>query len=317
MPDYIRAYTERADDSRPGDAIRFIASTSEVARDGMVIEAAGWQLDNFKRNPVFLWAHNYSDPPIGKVTNIEVEKDRLIADVQFDQDDPKAVAIERKYRNGILNAVSVGFSVSDYQPSQGKDVPRALKSELLEISGVPVPSDPGALKERQKRAFRDLSAELAALSEEDGDPTPTDSEGQPSARASWGETSAAMVDLFQPYDLRSDDERRTEYDRLSRDYARHKRTPPEFATAQELEAFDAETLAGRFLEGEADQHADLFTRLTNRAGAVLSRKNLEDLTQAIALINGVMDRAKKEEPKPDESDDERAAAEIYARFLKK
>lgn len=303
---FIRAYTERTAESRPGDAIRFIASTSEVARDGFMIDAAGWQLDNFRKNPVFLWAHNYSEPPIGKVTHIAVEDDNLIADVVFDQEDEKARNIERKYRAGMLSAVSVGFNIIDYTPSQGQDAPRANKTELLELSGVPVPADPNALAPRQKRAFADLGRELLALSEDDSEHPNPDSTGDQSARTSWVETSASMVELFQPYGLRSDDQRRTEYDRLAREYARHRKTPPEFATGKELEAFDADTLAGRFLEGEIDQHADLFAALTSRAGAVLSRKNRDDLNAAIALINGVMDRAKKEEQSDDEPDDERA-----------
>lgn len=315
MPEFIRAYTERAAESRPGDAIRFIASTSDVARDGFVIDAAGWQLDNFRKNPVFLWAHNYSAPPIGKVTSVDVDGDKLIADVVFDQDDPEALRIERKYRNGMLSAVSVGFNIVEFTPSQGKDAPRANKTELLELSGVPVPSDPNALTPRQKRAYADLGHELLALSEE-ANPTP-DPDRDQSARPSWDEASAAMVELFQPYGLRSDTDRRSEYDRLARDYQRHKKTPPEFATGKELEAFDAETIAGRFLEGEPDQHADLFTTMTSRAGAVLSRKNLDDLNQAIALINGVMDRAKKDEKPDPADDDERAAIDVLTRFLKK
>ena len=302
-PQYIRAYSERTDDSRPGDAIRFVASTSDVARDGMIVEAEGWQLDNFKRNPVFLWAHEYSSPPLGKVANVTVKGDQLIADVVFDQDDPEAQRIERKYRSGFLNAVSVGFNIIDFQPTNGDVAPRATKTELLEISGVPVPADPGALAERQRSIYRNLSRELAEVAD---DPTPTDSTGDESVRSSWAETSSAMLEQFQPYDPRPDDERRTEYDRLARDYKRHKKTPPEFATSAELEAFDEDVIAGRFLEGEVDLHPALFTRLFSRAGAVLSRKNLDDLAQAVALINGVTERAKKEEPADEPADEGRS-----------
>lgn len=314
-PQYIRAYATRADDSRPGDAIRFIASTSDVARDGMIVEAKGWQLDTFKRNPVFLWAHSYFDPPIGKVTNVAIDGDNLVADVVFDQDDPEAQRIERKYRNGILNAVSVGFNIIDYVTSTANEPMRATKTELLELSGVPVPADPNALAERQRSIYRKLSHELADIAD---DTTPPDSTGDDSARPSWDETSSGMLELFQPYDQRSDDERRTEYDRLSRSYRKHGKTPPEFATSAELEAFDEDAIAGRFLEGEVDQHPALFARMISRAGAVLSRKNREDLTNAINLINGVMERAKKEDDQNDgESDDERAAIEHLERWLAK
>ena len=42
----------------------FIASTSDIDRDDEVIEVTGWDLKNFKKNPVIMWAHNYSNPPI-------------------------------------------------------------------------------------------------------------------------------------------------------------------------------------------------------------------------------------------------------------
>jgi HK97 family phage prohead protease len=308
----IRSFGFRAAESadiEPGSPIRFVASQPDKARDGMSIDVNAWNISDFKANPVIMAMHDYGSWPVGKATVIEKNDKALIADIVFDQEDPNAVMIESKIRRGFLNAVSVGFNITEIKDTT------VTKAELLEISIVPIPADPKALAERQTNYLRSFSQELAALADESPPPASTADE---SARSSWEETSAAMVDLFQPYGLRSDNERREDFDRLARDYGRHKRTPPEFATAVELEAFDQDALCGRFLEGEADLHADLFTRMDHRAGAVLSRKNLDDLSQAVTLIHAVMDRSAKEpvEPEPDDSD-ERAATEILSRFLNK
>lgn len=313
MPDMIRSFGFRAAESAsadPGSPIRFIASQPDKARDGMSIAVDAWNISDFKNNPVIMAMHDYGSWPVGKATVIEKNDRALISEIVFDQEDPNAVMIESKIRRGFLNAVSVGFNITEIRDNT------VTKAELLEISIVPIPADPKALAERKTNYLRSLSEELDAMADDAESPS-LDSTDEASARPSWDDTSAAMVDLFQPYGLRSDDERRTEYDRLARDYARHRKTPPEFATATELEAFDDDALRGRFLEGEADHHADLFVRMSKRAGAVLSRKNRDALSQAITLINGVLDSAKKEEPDAPDNEDERKAADILARFLAK
>ncbi len=59
-PTYIRAYAQRADAGKPGDPIRFVASTSNVARDGLTTAAEGWLPDINSTSPVYTWAHNSS-----------------------------------------------------------------------------------------------------------------------------------------------------------------------------------------------------------------------------------------------------------------
>ena len=49
--------------------VDYIFSDESVARDGNTIATDGWKLDNFRANPVFLWAHDSGAPPIGRVTN--------------------------------------------------------------------------------------------------------------------------------------------------------------------------------------------------------------------------------------------------------
>src|SRR5580704_4210724 len=134
-------------------SMEFVASTDTVDRYGDVIEQDGWNLENFQKNPVFLWGHDSSAPPIGKVSNISVSKNQLVATVQFLTADvyPLADMIFKMYQKGFLNAVSVGFLPIDYEidmPDEDSASPmgvRFTQVELLEISAVTVPANPEAL----------------------------------------------------------------------------------------------------------------------------------------------------------------------------
>ena len=51
---------------KKGDRVSFIASTDDVDRYSDIIDQKGWQLDNYKKNPVILFNHNSQALPIGK-----------------------------------------------------------------------------------------------------------------------------------------------------------------------------------------------------------------------------------------------------------
>lgn len=159
----FRADEQPAEGAPAGGPIRFVASTEGIKRDKLQLSAAGWQLDNYRKNPVVLWGHDYlGRAPIGRA-EVAVEGEQLVTDVTFDSGDPFAADIERKYRNGFLHAVSVGWEVLE------EDGQRILKQDLLDISAVPVPGDPDALIQRQAVAMRAfLDGVMQSGSEGDG-----------------------------------------------------------------------------------------------------------------------------------------------------
>lgn len=144
--------------------IRFIASSARSdSYDDVVVQ--DWILDEFKGNPVVPWGHDYLSPPVGRVVGITVEAASdyghdtpvLLADIEFDEEDPDAAKIASKYRRGFLSAVSVGFAPGERIPRSGlsKDDPlystRGMvyrKNVLKEISAVTVPANPDALAMR-------------------------------------------------------------------------------------------------------------------------------------------------------------------------
>ena len=128
----------------------FTASTSIQDRDGEVIEASGWDLKNFKKNPVIMYAHDYRSLPIGKASRVWLSDGKLKNTVSFPPEGTYEFAdiVERLVGAGYLNTESVGFIPKKWEDGDGEKAPRRTytKQELLEISIVPVPSNPDALR---------------------------------------------------------------------------------------------------------------------------------------------------------------------------
>jgi hypothetical protein len=131
--------------------LSFTASTEGVDRDGEVLSANGWMFDNFMKNPVFLWAHQYTQPPIGKVVQCGIVTNSVTAEVEFADAETYQFAdiVYRLYLGGFLNAVSVGFIPIEWETGKKDGQPKKTytKQEMLEISAVPVPSNPDALQQ--------------------------------------------------------------------------------------------------------------------------------------------------------------------------
>jgi len=313
---FFRAY--RASEQPESGPLRFVAATESIARDGLVIDAKGWQLDNYRSNPVVLWAHDYSGqrPPIGRADiSMDSESGNLMADITFDQGDPFAADVERKYRNGFLNAVSVGWNTIEMSPSgDGRSLGRVTKAELLDISAVPVPGDPGALLERQARGLADLGLVLAKLTDE-----PNESEAVPLAgEVDWAGTALLMARLYLDSAEDPDEERKRTWVRLARRYERMGKQPPEFLPRADLSVLGEEEIRGLFLSGEADVLGPFLAGPGERAGAVLSQRNKGDLEQAVTLIRSVLERASIVPGKPEdekEQDPKRSENERLTRYV--
>jgi len=128
----------------------FTASTSTQDRDGEVIDASGWDLKNFKKNPVVMYAHDYRSLPIARAPKVWLTDGKLKNTVEFP---PKgtyefADIVERLVDTGYLKTESVGFIPKKWEDGDGEKAPKRTytKQELLEISLVPVPSNPDALR---------------------------------------------------------------------------------------------------------------------------------------------------------------------------
>lgn len=176
---YDRAYLDRASLAAEGSGpLVFTASSDQPNRYGFSLRTEGWRLDNYRANPVILWAHNASMPPIGRSdVDTDVVARRLTAAVTFDAEDEFAAAVESKYRRGFLSAVSVGFDTVDengaplaFWALSDEQIGTVAYYDLCEISTVPVPGDPGALKQQRRHALAGLGRELVELFDDQEDP---------------------------------------------------------------------------------------------------------------------------------------------------
>ena len=134
-----------------GGTFKVIISTSDEDRQGDMIDQSKWKLDNYEKNPVVLWAHDYSTPPIGICTGISIQNGKLVAEGKFAPSELNSFAgeIAGLYEAGYINTTSVGY----IQHEDGE-------LELLEFSFVPVPANPFALSIRDTKRMNLNMAEL-------------------------------------------------------------------------------------------------------------------------------------------------------------
>lgn len=144
------------DDDHSSQTMAFVISNDEADRHGDVIVAEGWQLEAYLRNPVFLWAHDYTRPVIGKALSVWKEPHSLLARVEFAPTE-FAQEVALLYRNSFQRGVSVGFRPIAYEERRNEKTGaflgiRFLEQELLEVSAVPVPANRSALRRREEQA---------------------------------------------------------------------------------------------------------------------------------------------------------------------
>lgn len=167
---FSRAYIDR-DATTAGGPIRFVMATEGPKGDGIDLRMEGADLRRFRANPVVGYGHCYwgrNDLPIGRATNTVVDGKRLLADVVFDLADDFAARVDQKYRDGFLNAVSIGFDVHEWEGGNGdyRSGGVATKWELFELSAVPLPMDGKAVVESGRGMDPDYIAQWSGLDPE-------------------------------------------------------------------------------------------------------------------------------------------------------
>jgi len=162
------AKAEVDDDER---TVTAVISTSAVDREHEVLLPKGADYEQYQKNPVVLWAHDYREPPIGKALWIKSGRKNISAKVRF-ADTDKAEEIYQLFKGHFLNAFSVGFLPAEDgshppTPDEVKKNPEWAEAkriydkwELLEFSAVPVPANPEALATAVKSKDISISQEL-------------------------------------------------------------------------------------------------------------------------------------------------------------
>lgn len=124
--------------------IRGMASTADFDRAGDSISAEAWTkggLNNFEKNPIILFNHDY-DRPIGRATGLKVTEKGLELEAKISKSAPANVC--ELVKEGILGAFSVGFRVKDADYLKETDGLMIKDAELFEVSVVSVPCNQAA-----------------------------------------------------------------------------------------------------------------------------------------------------------------------------
>lgn len=132
------------EDDDGGVHICGMASTADQDRANDVITAEAWTkggLNNFEKNPIILFNHNY-DKPIGRATGLKVTENGLELKAKISKSAPDHVA--QLVKEGILGAFSVGFRIKDADYISETDGLKIKDAELFEVSVVSVPCNQAA-----------------------------------------------------------------------------------------------------------------------------------------------------------------------------
>lgn len=255
-----------------GDVFSIIASTSAIDRQGDSVDQSGWDLKNYNKNPVLLWAHDYTELPIGKVVSARVEKGKLIADFVFasEEANPKAQQIKRLYEEGIVNASSVGFIPLE---RNGNIITR---SELLELSLVPVPANQEALRRAVAKGFDlDFIKTVEAVIEKGDVADELNAETKYKNWCTVMDIMSAFGSVYFSEDVDTNEFKKllTETIELLQEVADSRADVPEAKAVMATAIGTPEAKAFDFNPEE-------------KAGAVLSKKNKELINNAIGSMEG-------------------------------
>lgn len=140
------------------DKYTFVLTDENVVdADGERFIVKGIDLSRMQSNGVCLfvhgrrWSTKVKYIVIGTWSNFRIREGQLLADVEFDQSDPEAKAIEEKVKGGFLKAASPRYRPISVSDDLGDKLPGQVgltyvKSLMIEASIVDIPANENALR---------------------------------------------------------------------------------------------------------------------------------------------------------------------------
>lgn len=160
-----KSYISKAQSTNKERVLRFVISDESIDRDNEKIIQSGWNFKNYKSNPVLLSNHDLDGFSHGKAVKISKDTNTKKTYVDFEFAPPEVSSVAdtyfKLYKNGYMNAVSVGFIPNQDKIVFGKSAkePRVTynEQELYEVSLVTVPANANALRTEKgiKKALED------------------------------------------------------------------------------------------------------------------------------------------------------------------
>lgn len=158
------------------------ASDQTLDRDGDIIRAAGWDLENYHKNPVGLWMHDYRELPVFRGAETRLTETELWVLMDFPEElGGLSNDVFKAFEANVLRASSVGFGpkvteedeeiraeygLPPVNPNSWNDGILFWEQELWELSAVTVPSNPEALASLKSMQGVDTLKEMLQRSED-------------------------------------------------------------------------------------------------------------------------------------------------------
>ena len=112
-------------------------------RDGESVSIALLDIDNYKKNPILVYNHDWGDVA-GKITSIEKDELGLYIKAEVHKFTGREQVFEA-VQKGIVISFSIGFVAKRFTYLEEEDIFEISSAELVEISLAPVPSNQDAL----------------------------------------------------------------------------------------------------------------------------------------------------------------------------
>lgn len=273
MKKYLKALVEKVEKAEEGILSVAVATDESVDRDGERIAADAWDFTNFLKNPVLLWAHDYRAEPVGKILELTRAGAKTLFKPQFAIGiTERAKQIFQFYQEGYLNAFSVGFIPREWKDEDlpgGKRVRTFTKVELLEISAVPVPSNPNALV--LARGAKDADPNLIKQMETGGIGGCGHNDFKSACRAMALLLGAGGSKVPEA-------DRQKEYDHLKSHYEEEKKEAPAYSLVESQVLKDV----------DLDTDMPIVVQVTNSSSEDLEKlkQDIDSLKKSIAGSNG-------------------------------
>lgn len=119
---------------------------------GTRVLTEGLDISQYEKNPIVLYMHQRG-MPIGRMTDLRIEDDKLIGTPEIDGDTDEEKVIASKWERGTLRMLSAGIEILEWSDDpqnlvQGQTRPTVTRSKLVEVSIVDIGSNDDALQVR-------------------------------------------------------------------------------------------------------------------------------------------------------------------------
>jgi HK97 family phage prohead protease len=184
--------------SLAGDApiLDFVATDETLDRYNEVIKITGWDTKNYLANPVVPDCHNYDSVAriLGRTVSLTIADGQMVNRVEFCLDNPLGAMAYKMAKGQFIKSESVGFIPLEWIAGKAGEPDRTFtKQELLEISLVVVPANPGATVGLALKSGAIDRADVAAAADFIKEFCSKKSDSHTSERAPGGEIDGAQL----------------------------------------------------------------------------------------------------------------------------